>query len=315
MPVAYTWLRAARTSRAYLWIAQTAIFDRPTAEPTATGHAEPALGPTATAPPAAPRVLAGTRWPRRPAWSCWCRPTPPAAGPGQRHQPQGRRRPRRRRPRHLGAGGRPSRGDRHRGPNRRRRGVLLRKGAASATAIGRASDAIPTRDGRGLWLWCWSCPRPSTLAEVGLDGRPRWPAVRLDCGARPVADTDRGLLAQVEGPDADAPTAALPDPRDGHRLATYPEVIAVAGDLVLSGGEADQGPFTLTDRRTGGRRLVPRPPRGGSGRRRAAQPRPAPAGGRVRRPGLARRPGQDRLAVRRLRLPADRAGSDSFVPR
>jgi len=27
------------------------------------------------------------------------------------------------------------------------------------------------------------------------------------------------------------------------------------------------------------------------------------------------RPGQDRLAFRRLRLPADRAGSDSFVPR
>jgi hypothetical protein len=27
------------------------------------------------------------------------------------------------------------------------------------------------------------------------------------------------------------------------------------------------------------------------------------------------RPGQDRLAVHRLRLPADRAGSDSFVPR
>jgi hypothetical protein len=27
------------------------------------------------------------------------------------------------------------------------------------------------------------------------------------------------------------------------------------------------------------------------------------------------RPGQERLAVRQLRLPADRAGSDSFVPR
>jgi len=27
------------------------------------------------------------------------------------------------------------------------------------------------------------------------------------------------------------------------------------------------------------------------------------------------RPGQDRLAFRRLQLPADRAGSDSFVPR
>jgi hypothetical protein len=34
-----------------------------------------------------------------------------------------------------------------------------------------------------------------------------------------------------------------------------------AAQPVLSGGgEADQGPFTLTDRRTGVRRRVPRPP-------------------------------------------------------
>jgi hypothetical protein len=251
---------------------------------------------------------------------------------------------------------------------------LLRKGAASATAIGRASDAIPTRDGRGLWLWRWSRHRHCTLAAVGLDARPRRPSVRMDCGARPVAEPDRGLLAQVEGPDADAPTAALLDPRDGHRLASYPDVIGVAGDLVLSGGgEADQGPFTLTDRRTGLRRRVPRPP--GVGRAGGGLPSPDhrllavefgdPAwyggpgqvmdvwlldlrsrrwrrlpgmpvlaflkltsmawtgdgrllllGGFDRRDALAVwRPGQDRLAFRRLHLPADRAGSDPFVPR
>jgi hypothetical protein len=39
-------------------------------------------------------------------------------------------------------------------------------------------------------------------------------------------------------------------------------------------------------------------------------------GGFDRRDALAVwRPGQDRLAFRRLRLPTDRAGSDSFVPR
>ena len=251
---------------------------------------------------------------------------------------------------------------------------VLRQGATGATAVGHAADAIPTRNGDGLWLWHWRDERHCTLGEVGLDGRPRRPPLRLDCAARPVADTERGLLVQVEGPDSDAPTAALLDRRDGHRLATYPEVIAVAGDLVLSGGEADQGPFTLTDRRTGGRRLVPRPPgvgRAGGGlrspdRRLLAVEFGDPAwyGGpgqvmdvwlldlRTRRwrqlPGMPVlawlkftsmawtgdgrllllggfdrvgdalalwRPGQDRLAVRRLRLPADRAGSDSFVPR
>lgn len=251
---------------------------------------------------------------------------------------------------------------------------LLRQGATRATAVGRASDAIPTRDGRGLWLWRWRDERPCTLAEVGLDGRPRRQALRLPCAARPVADTDRGLLAQVEGPDPDAPTVALLDRRDGHRLAGYADVIAVSGDLVLTGGgDPDQGPFTLTDRRTGVRRRVPRPP--GVGRPGGGLPSPDrrllavefgdPAwyGGpgqvmdvwlldlgsrRWRRlPGMPvlawlkltgmvwtadgrlpllggfdRRdavavwwPGQDRLALRRLRLPADRAGSDSFVPR
>jgi hypothetical protein len=150
---------------------------------------------------------------------------------------------------------------------------------------------------------------------------------------------------------------------------------AAADRLVLSGGgEADQGPFTLTDRRTGVRQRIPRPSRVGQAGGGLLSPDrrllavefgdPAWDGGpaqlmdvwlldlRTRRwsqlPGmpvlaalkftsmawtgdgrllllgsfdgvgdaLAQwRPGQDRLAVRRLQLPADRAGSDSFVPR
>jgi len=252
---------------------------------------------------------------------------------------------------------------------------LLRRDAVRATAIGRASDAIPSRDGRGLWLWRYHDGRRCTLREVGLDGRPRRPARRVDCDSQLGADTDLGLLVRTEGPDPGDPTTALVDPDDGRRLASYPAVYAVTDDLVLWGGdEADQGPFTLSDRRTGVRQRIPRPTRvgrAGSGllspdRRLLAVEFGDPAwdGGpaqlmdvwlldlRSRRwrqlPGMpvlaalkltgmawtgdgrllllgsfdrvgdalaSWRPGQDRLAFRRLQLPADRAGSDSFVPR
>jgi hypothetical protein len=233
---------------------------------------------------------------------------------------------------------------------------------------------MASRDGRGLWLWSHGDGRCG-LREVGLDGRPRRPARRADCGSPPLADTDLGLLVPAPGPRPGQPLTALVDPDDGRRLAAWPVVHAVAGDLVLWGGEElDQGPFTLTDRRTGTHQRLPRPSRIGQaggglpspdGRLLAVEfADPAWDGGpaqlmdvwlldlRTRRwsqlPGmpvlaalkatsmawtgdgslllvgsfdrvgdaLARwRPGQAQLAVRRLELPADRAGSDSFVPR
>jgi hypothetical protein len=154
-------------------------------------------------------------------------------------------------------------------------------------------------------------------------------------GAR-AAETDMGLLVRTEGPRPDEPLTALVDPEDGRRLASYPVVHGVAGDLVLWGEEElDQGPFTLTDRRTGVGQRIPRPSRVGEAAGRLLSPEgrllaveagdPAWTGdgrplllGRFDGVGdalAAWRPGQDRLAVRRLRLPADRAGSDSFVPR
>ena len=252
---------------------------------------------------------------------------------------------------------------------------VLRRGAVRATAVGRGTDAIPSRDGRGLWLWRYRDGRHCTLREVGLDGRPRRPTRRVGCDDQLGAETDLGLLVRTEGPDPGDPMTALVDPDDGRRLASYPVVHAVVGDLVLWGGdEVDQGPFTLSDRRTGVRQRIPRPTRvgrAGSGllspdRRLLAVEFGDPAweGGpaqlmdvwlldlRTRRwrqlPGMpvlaalkltgmawtgdgrllllgsfdrvgdalaVWRPGQDRLAFRRLRLPADRAGSDSFVPR
>jgi hypothetical protein len=251
----------------------------------------------------------------------------------------------------------------------------LRRDAATATPVGRAADVVASRDGRGLWLWDQRDGRRCSLRKVGLDGRQRRPARRVDCHTQPVADTDLGLLVRAEGPRPDEPLTVLVDRDDGRRLASYPVVHAVAGDLVLWGNEElDQGPFTLTDRRTGVDQRIPRPSRVGQAgggllspdRRLLAVEFADPAwdGGPTQlmdvwlldlwtrrwrqlpgMPVLAAlkatsmawtgdgrllllgsfdrvggalavwRPGQDRLAVRRLRLPADRAGSDSFVPR
>ena len=250
----------------------------------------------------------------------------------------------------------------------------LRRDAATATPVGRAADVVASRDGRGLWLWDQRDGRRCSLRKVGLDGRQRRPARRVDCHTQPVADTDLGLLVWAEGPRPDEPLTVLVDRDDGRRLASYPVVHAVAGDLVLWGNEElDQGPFTLTDRRTGVDQRIPRPSRvGQAGGLLSPDHRllavefadPAWDGGPTQlmdvwlldlwtrrwrqlpgMPVLAAlkatsmawtgdgrllllgsfdrvggalavwRPGQDRLAVRRLRLPADRAGSDSFVPR
>jgi hypothetical protein len=251
----------------------------------------------------------------------------------------------------------------------------LRRDAATATPVGRAADVVASSDGRGLWLWDQRDGRRCRLREVELDGRQRRPVRRVDCDTQPVAETDLGLLVRAEGPRPDEPLTALVAPDDGRRLASYPVVHGVAGDLVLWGGEElDQGPFTLTDRRTGVGQRIPRPSRVGEVAGGLLSPKgrllavefgdPAWDGGptqlmdvwlldlRTRRwgqlPGMpvlvalkftsmawtgdgrllllgrfdgvgdalaVWRPGQDRLAVRRLRLPADRAGSDSFVPR
>jgi hypothetical protein len=251
----------------------------------------------------------------------------------------------------------------------------LRRDAATATPVGHATDVVASRDGRGLWLWRQRDARHCSLREVGLNGRPRRPARRVDCDTQPVADTDLGLLVPTTGPRPDEPLTALVDPDDSRRLASYPVVHAVAGDLVLWGGEElDRGSFTLSDRRTGVDQQIPRPSRVGQAGDSLLSPDrrllavefadPAWEGGptqlmdvwlldlRTRRwsqlPGMpvlvalkatsmawtgdgrllllgsfdavggalaVWRPGQDRLAVRRLVLPADRAGSDSFVPR
>ena len=139
----------------------------------------------------------------------------------------------------------------------------LRRDAATATPVGRAADVVASRDGRGLWLWDQRDGRRCSLRKVGLDGRQRRPARRVDC--HPAGRRHRpGPAGPGRGPRPDEPLTVLVDRDDGRRLASYPVVHAVAGDLVLWGNEElDQGPFTLTDRRTGVDQRIPRPSRVG----------------------------------------------------
>jgi hypothetical protein len=246
---------------------------------------------------------------------------------------------------------------------------VLDRWSPRARPVG-AGDAIASLDGRGLWLL--ERGRRCTLREVGLDSRLRRPPRRVPCTIGLLADTPLGLLTWTE-PSAAGEQSALLDLGSGLVVARYPEVHGVVGSQVLWGGpERHAGPFTLTDRRTGTSRPVPRPtPYGWAG---FGLPSPddrllaveftdlswSRVKGQVsdiwlldlrtrrwrRLPGMPLitgvkfmsmawttdgrlllagtfdqvgkalavwRPGQDRLAVKRLPLP-DAAGSDSFVP-
>lgn len=247
----------------------------------------------------------------------------------------------------------------------------LRRGTATAEPIARATWAVPSRDGRGVWLQRHG--KRCSLQEVGLDGRPRRPARRIGCTTTLQADTSLGLLVGTEDADGLGTEGAILDRGSLRVLVRHPEIHAVVGDLVFWGGhERNAGRFTLTDRRTGARYPIQRPtPFGYAGaglaspdgrflavefadaswsrakgqisdvwllelrtrrwRQLPGMPLLAPlkstamtwtGDGRLVLAGefdgvggalAVWRPGQDQLAVRRLALPSDRAGSDSLV--
>jgi hypothetical protein len=80
----------------------------------------------------------------------------------------------------------------------------LRPDAATATPVGRAFNVVASHDGGGLWLWAQRDGRPCSLREVGLDGRQRRPARRVDCDTQPLATPTSACWSR---PRARAPTS------------------------------------------------------------------------------------------------------------
>ena len=133
---------------------------------------------------------------------------------------------------------------------------VLERWSPRARPVG-AGDAMPSFDGRGIWLL--ERGRRCTLRQIGLDSLARRPSRRVPCAIGLLDETSAGLLAWAE-PSAAGEQRILLDPGSGRVVARYPEVHGVVGSQVLWGGpERHAGPFTLTDRRTGTSRPVPRP--------------------------------------------------------
>jgi hypothetical protein len=182
---------------------------------------------------------------------------------------------------------------------------VLRRGAVRAAPVGRATDAIPSGDGRGLWLWRYRDQRHCTLREVALDGRPRRPPRRVGCDARrwvPRPTPLRGSGPGLRSPDRRLLAVEFADP-------------------AWEGGPAQLMDVWLLDLRTYRWRRLPGMPVLAAlkftGMAWTGDGRLLLLGSfdRVGDALVAWRPRQDRLAFRHLRLPADRGGSDSFVPR
>jgi hypothetical protein len=140
---------------------------------------------------------------------------------------------------------------------------VLERWSPRARQVG-AGDAVASLDGRGIWLL--ERGRRCTLREIGLDSLARRPPRRVPCTIGLVADTPLGLLVWTE-PSAAGEQGALLELGSGRVVARYPEVHGVVGSQILWGGpERHAGPLTLTDRRTGTSRPVPRPtPYGAAG--------------------------------------------------
>jgi hypothetical protein len=158
---------------------------------------------------------------------------------------------------------------------------VLGRRSGRATPIGRATSAVASLDGRGVWLL--EQGHRCRLREVALDGRDRRPPRRVPCTTGLPAETPLGLLVWTEQPE-DGGQAALLDPGTGRVEARYPEVHGVAGDLVLA-GDFDRFGKGLAVWRPGQARLAvrrlpsppsPAPTRAGAGAR-PPVPRPPPA--------------------------------------
>jgi hypothetical protein len=116
---------------------------------------------------------------------------------------------------------------------------LVRRGSTVATPLGRALEALPSRDGEGVWMLNRDTRR-CAISELDLDGRRRRAARRVRCGTGLVAELPAGLLLSYTGALGSDAHNELLELDDGVVRLPYQDAQPVVGNLVLTG----------TDRRT-----------------------------------------------------------------
>jgi hypothetical protein len=128
-------------------------------------------------------------------------------------------------------------------------------GAAGLEKIGTGTAAVPSLDGRGVWVSDHRDRSRCTLTRLSLDGRTRMAPRRISCGRMLVAETPLGLHWR----GLDEGTAEVIEPSGGGaEVLRAHQILAVVGRQVLS-DDGTSAAFTLTDVGTGRRTPVPKP--------------------------------------------------------
>jgi hypothetical protein len=114
---------------------------------------------------------------------------------------------------------------------------LLRRGSTAATRLGRALQAVPSRDGEGVWMLRHRAASRCTIQELGLDSRPRRSARQLSCRYGLNAELPAGLLLDFYGPQGSDAHNALLGPNGRMVRLRFEQAQPLIGNLVLTGAD------------------------------------------------------------------------------
>jgi hypothetical protein len=129
---------------------------------------------------------------------------------------------------------------------------LLRHHSTVATALGRALQAVPSRDGQSAWIITRRAPGRCMIAKLGLDGRRRHGARPVSCRTGLVAELPAGMLVERTGRRGRGAHSALLRPGGRVIRLPYEQALPVVGNLVLTGADRHR-PLHLRDAHTGAR--------------------------------------------------------------
>jgi hypothetical protein len=126
---------------------------------------------------------------------------------------------------------------------------LVRRDSLAARRLARVYEAVPSREGNGVWTLRRRGGR-CEINRIDLDGRPLYAPRRVRCGTGLVVDLPAGLLLSYTGPlGSDAHNALLEPNGDIARLP-YQDAQPVVGNLVLTGADRHT-PLVLHDVKSG----------------------------------------------------------------